>query len=85
SQCRNPAIHQMFLNIGLSEKAGSGIPKIYSNCKAQNWQPPHMYEKDELNQTFLELRMVNIVSPELDKRLTDTFGSGYKKLSELKR
>ena len=85
SQCRNPAIHQMFLNIGLSEKAGSGIPKIYSNCRAQNWQPPHLYEKDVLDQTLLELRMVNIVSPELHQRLIDVFGDSYNKLSELKR
>jgi ATP-dependent DNA helicase RecG len=85
SLCRNPAIHQMFLNIGLSEKAGSGIPKIYSNCRAQNWQPPHLYEKDELNQTLLELRMVNIVSEELNQKLITLFGTKYKKLSELKR
>jgi ATP-dependent DNA helicase RecG len=85
SLCRNPAIHQMFLNIGLSEKAGSGIPKIYSNCRAQNWQPPHLYEKDELNQTLLELRMVNIVSEELNQKLITLFGTEYKKLSELKR
>lgn len=85
SLCRNPAIHQMFLNIGLSEKAGSGIPKIYSNCRAQNWQPPHLYEKDELNQTLLELRMVNIVSEELNQKLITIFGTGYKDLSELKR
>jgi len=85
SQCRNPAIHQMFLNIGLSEKAGSGIPKIYSNCRVQNWQPPHLYEKDALDQTLLELRMVNIVSEELHQRLTDVFGESYRKLSELKR
>ncbi|MCU7994457.1 putative DNA binding domain-containing protein [Shewanella glacialipiscicola] len=85
SQCRNPAIHQMFLNIGLSEKAGSGIPKIYSNCRAQNWQPPHLYENDELNQTLLELRMVNIVSEELHQKLADVFGERYNTLSELKR
>lgn len=52
SVCRNPAIHQMFLNIGLSEKAGSGVPKIYSNCKAQKWQTPNFYEKDDLNKRF---------------------------------
>jgi ATP-dependent DNA helicase RecG len=85
SQCRNPAIHQMFLNIGLSEKAGSGIPKIYSNCRAQNWQPPHLYENDELNQTLLELRMVNIVSEELHQKLAKVFGERYNTLSELKR
>lgn len=85
SQCRNPAIHQMFLNIGLSEKAGSGIPKIYSNCRSQNWQPPHLYEKYELDQTLLELRMVNILSPEIHQQLIDLFGESYKQLSELKR
>lgn len=85
SQCRNPAIHQMFLNIGLSEKAGSGIPKIYSNCRQQNWQPPHLYEKYELGQTLLELRMVNILSPELHQQLVELFGEDYKQLSELKR
>lgn len=85
SQCRNPAIHQMFLNIGLSEKAGSGIPKIYSNCRSQNWQPPHLYEKHELGQTLLELRMVNLLSPELHQQLVDLFGENYKQLSELKR
>ncbi|HIF9109139.1 TPA: RNA-binding domain-containing protein [Photobacterium damselae] len=85
SQCRNPAIHQMFLNIGLSEKAGSGIPKIYSNCRTQNWQPPHLYEKDELGQTLLELRMVNILDPDLHQKLVVLFGESYKSLSELKR
>ena len=85
SQCRNPAIHQMFLNIGLSEKAGSGIPKIYSNCESQNWQPPHLYENDALGQTLLALRMVNIMSPELHQRLVELFGEGYSNLSEIKR
>ena len=85
SQCRNPAIHQMFLNIGLSEKAGSGIPKIYSNSDRQNWQPPHLYENDALGQTFLELRMVNIMSSELHQRLVELFGERYSGLSELKR
>lgn len=85
SVCRNPAIHQMFLNIGLSEKAGSGVPKIYSNCKAQKWQTPNFYEKDDPEQTLLELRMVNLVSEEMHTKLVELFGPQYKELSELKR
>lgn len=85
SQCRNPAIHQMFLNIGLSEKAGSGVPNIYRNCKRQDWQIPHLYENDVLGQTLLELRMVNIVSDELIQRLVARFGTGFNQLSQLKR
>ena len=85
SLCRNPAIHQMFLNIGLSEKAGSGIPKIYSNSRSQNWQTPNLYEKDSPEQTLLELRMVNLVSEEMHSNLIELFGSSYNALSELKR
>ncbi|NQY87202.1 MAG: putative DNA binding domain-containing protein [Colwellia sp.] len=85
SLCRNPAIHQMFLNIGLSEKAGSGIPKIYSNSRSQNWQTPNLYEKDSPEQTLLELRMVNLVSQEMHTKLIELFGANYNELSELKR
>ncbi len=85
SLCRNPAIHQMFLNIGLSEKAGSGIPKIYSNSHSQNWQTPNLYEKDSPEQTILELRMVNLVSDEMHAKLIDLFGVSYDDLTELKR
>ncbi|NQZ87329.1 MAG: putative DNA binding domain-containing protein [Colwellia sp.] len=85
SLCRNPAVHQMFLNIGLSEKAGSGVPKIYSNCRAQKWQTPNLYEKDDPEQTLLELRMVNLVSEEMHIKLIELFGDQYKDLSELKR
>ncbi|WP_086981768.1 RNA-binding domain-containing protein [Vibrio aphrogenes] len=85
SQCRNPAIHQMFLNIGLSEKAGSGIPNIYRNSKRQNWQQPNLYENDELGQTILELRMVDIISEEMQQKLIARFGERFNQLSDLKR
>lgn len=85
SQCRNPAIHQMFLNIGLSEKAGSGIPNIYRNSKRQNWQQPNLYENDALGQTILELRMVDIVSEEMQQKLIARFGERFNQLSDLKR
>ena len=33
SDCRNRTLHQMFLMIGLGERAGSGLPKI-----RQGWE-----------------------------------------------
>ncbi len=69
----------------LSEKAGSGVPKIYSNCRVQKWQTPNLYEKDYPEQTLLELRMVNLVSEEMHTKLIELFGLKYKELDELKR
>ncbi|MES2204704.1 MAG: RNA-binding domain-containing protein, partial [Pseudomonadota bacterium] len=47
SDCRNSILHDLFLKIGLGEKAGSGVPKIYNGWKSCNWLPPKLYEKDE--------------------------------------
>ncbi|MER2491044.1 RNA-binding domain-containing protein [Catenovulum sediminis] len=85
SICRNPAIHQMFLNIGLSEKAGSGVPKIYSNCRLQNWQPPNLFERYDIEQTILELRMVNLIPEEITAKLVSLFGDKYQRLNEIKK
>src|SRR3546814_8068750 len=54
SDCRNRLIHQMFLLIGLGERGGSGVPKIYSGWRSQQWRPPSLYDKDEPEQTLLE-------------------------------
>ncbi len=60
SDCRNRIIHQMFLMIGLGERAGSGVPKIFSGWKSGDWRPPALYEKDDPEQTLLELRMIDL-------------------------
>ncbi len=60
SDCRNRIIQQMFLMIGLGERAGSGVPKIFNGWKSGQWRPPALYEKDHLEQTLLELRMINL-------------------------
>ena len=69
SDCRNRIIHQMFLLIGFGERAGSGIPKIYSGWKDQNWNRPKLYEREAPVQTLLELHMVDLFSPEVSKFL----------------
>jgi len=73
SDCRNRLIHQMFLMIGLGERAGSGVPKIYSGWESQDWRPPALYEKDEPEQTLLELRMLDLLPSHVMDTLKNRF------------
>ncbi|PJG83501.1 Fic family protein [Caviibacterium pharyngocola] len=43
--CRNSLLHQMFLLIGLGERAGSGVPKILKGCDIAHWRKPILEEK----------------------------------------
>ena len=85
SDCRNRILHQLFLLIGLGERAGSGIPKIYSGWKSLHWRPPALYEKVEPDQTLLELRMVDLVPKEIVAKLQATFGSSFSALGSTER
>lgn len=85
SDCRNRIIHQMFLMIGLGERAGSGVPKIFSGWKSLDWRPPALYEKDEPEQTLLELRMIDLFPVEVVSELRRHLGSAFDGLSELER
>ncbi|HDZ8927278.1 TPA: putative DNA binding domain-containing protein [Aeromonas dhakensis] len=73
SDCRNRIMHQMFLMIGLGERAGSGIPKIFSGWKSNRWTQPRLREIESPEQTLLELHMADIIPQgkmvELSKRL----------------
>jgi predicted HTH transcriptional regulator len=85
SDCRNRIIHQMFLMIGLGERAGSGVPKIFSGWKSCDWRPPALYEKDDPEQTLLELRMIDFFPVEVVTGLRAHLGSAYDNLPELDR
>lgn len=85
SDCRNRIIHQMFLMIGLGERAGSGVPKIYSGWKSGDWRPPALYEKDEPEQTLLELRMIDLFPLEVVESLRAQLGQDFDRFSELER
>lgn len=85
SDCRNRIIHQMFLMIGLGERAGSGVPKIFSGWKSCDWRPPALYEKDDPEQTLLELRMIDLFPEEVVSRLRAHLGIAYDDLSGLER
>lgn len=75
----------MFLMIGLGERAGSGIPKIYSGWNWRHWRRPALYEIDEPPQTLLELRMLELMPEEIQQQLQERFGNDYSTLPSLER
>lgn len=85
SDCRNRILHQMFLMIGLGERAGSGIPKIYSGWRSQHWRPPALRQKDEPEQTLLELRMLDLLPEQVVRDLKVRFGSAFDGLDHTAR
>lgn len=85
SDCRNRILHQMFLLIGLGERGGSGIPKIYSGWKSQHWRPPALYELVEPEQTRLELRMLDLLPEKVVVKLREMFGERFDTLSHAER
>lgn len=85
SDCRNRLMHQMFLMIGLGERAGSGIPKIYSGWKSQHWRQPLLREKDEPEQTLLELHMLDLLPESVVSELHTRFGHKFDDLGHGER
>jgi hypothetical protein len=69
----------------LGERAGSGIPKIYSGWNWRHWRRPALYEIDEPPQTLLELRMLELMPEEIQQQLEELFGESYGTLPRLER
>lgn len=82
SDCRNRNLQKMFMLIGYSERAGSGIPNIFSGWSSQNWAKPLLYEKTNPNQTLLELRMLNFLDSQIIDELKTIYGSRFDLLSK---
>jgi ATP-dependent DNA helicase RecG len=85
SDCRNRIIHQMFFHVGFGERAGSGVPKIFSGWSSQHWSKPILREKASPDQTLLELRMINLFDQKVINELGDIFGEDFYSLDETKR
>jgi Predicted transcriptional regulator containing an HTH domain and an uncharacterized domain shared with the mammalian protein Schlafen len=77
SDCRNRILHQMFLLIGLGERGGSGMPRIYGGWKSQHWRPPALTEKDEPEQTLLMLQMADLLPEDVLAQLHERFGAQF--------
>ena len=85
SDCRNRIVHQMFLLIGLGERGGSGMPKIYSGWNSQHWRQPLLREKDEPEQTLLELHMLDLLPEAVVTQLRGALGERFDGASALER
>lgn len=86
SDCRNRRMHQMFLMIGAGERAGSGIPKIYSGWSAAKWRTPRLYEKQSPSeQTLLELSSASLIPSEVTELLSSLFGRHFYRLDEFEQ
>src|SRR3546814_8909237 len=75
----------MFLLIGLGERGGSGVPKIYSGWRSQQWRPPSLYDKDEPEQTLLELHMIDLLPAGVTDHLRKRFGAKFNALEHTAR
>lgn len=85
SDCRNRILHQMFLLIGLGERGGSGMPKIYSGWQSCHWRQPLLREKDTPEQTLLELHMLDLLPPSVLEVLRERFGATFEQVGSLDR
>jgi len=80
SDCRNRLMHQMFLMIGLGERGGSGIPKIFSGWQSEHWRQPVLREVEEPEQTLLELHMLDLLPESVLADLRQRFGDKFNAL-----
>ncbi len=85
SDCRNRSLQRMFSLIGLGEQAGSGIPRVVENWKAQHYRFPELWESQEPESTLMRLRMVSLLPEETLAELRGHFGSDFDRLGENER
>ena len=58
SDPRNKALMKMFNLIGIGERAGSGVPDIYSVWEQQGWESPEVTEEYGPDRTILRLSFI---------------------------
>jgi len=85
SDCRNKYLHQMFLMIGLGERAGSGLPKIISGWRSQHWSEPKLIENFEISNTSLELGTNDFIPKETISKIQKICGDKFDSLTKLDR
>lgn len=61
SECRNPALQQMFMLIGRAEKAGSGVDKIMSGWQESHWRTPFLEIENQPDRVKLTLPMFSVI------------------------
>jgi predicted HTH transcriptional regulator len=85
SDCRNPALQQMFQMIGAGEKAGSGFPKILQAWREQHWRAPALEEDTEQEEICLRLPTLSLFPPEVTEEMERRFPKRLARLDETGR
>jgi len=73
SECRNPALQQMFMLIGRAEKAGSGVDKIMSGWQESHWRRPFLEIEQQPDRVKLTLPMFSVIPEAVLNELNAVF------------
>ena len=68
SDPRNKALMKMFNMIGIGERAGSGVPDIYSVWESHGWIEPQVIEEYSPDRTILKLSFIGIKSKKMTEK-----------------
>lgn len=77
SDCRNRTLHQLFLMLGLGERAGSGLPKIRAAWEQLGYQVGLHDSFEPYDQTVLTLTLI-----QQDERVSEGVNGGANELYE---
>ena len=69
SVCRNKSLQKMFMMIGFSEKAGSGVNKIIQGWQTANWASPYVKELSRPNKVELTLPLVSLFPKDIHNQV----------------
>ena len=82
SVCRNIALQKMFMLIGFSEKAGSGVNKIIKGWREANWQKPYVEEFSRPDKVELTLPMISLLPDDAVIKLKELFDGKVENLTQ---
>lgn len=85
SDCRNPAIQTMFRLLGLGDRAGAGIPRIFHQWRQHDWRAPELRESLDPDRTKLTLSTVSLFPLELLEELDRKYGAGLEAMPTSQR
>lgn len=82
SVCRNKALQKIFMLIGFSEKAGSGVNKIIKGWREANWQKPYVEEFSRPDKVELTLPMISLLPDDAVIKLKELFDGKVENLTQ---
>ena len=79
SDPRNATLLKLFNMLGVGERSGSGIPKVFSVWRDENWGPPHFEEEFSPERTVLTLPLNKTPTESIEKNLGRNVGKNLGK------